>query len=202
VARPVSVESPAPESADLARLVDRALVFDDLLSPTQLLQLEQWALQTPHWMLNNSAHDEAGRARHRIWGASYIQALKRGGWPALPPALFSAVATVFQKLGVVITAPEYVGLNGQSRGQDGSTHTDCAHDAGDQLSILIYIGENTDGDLILYDKDDAERPVGRIGFRPNRVVAFDGSIPHAALAPSDERFRMSAIVRGGYQCRR
>jgi hypothetical protein len=202
VARPVSVETPAPAAADLSRLLDRALVFDDLLSDTQLLQLERWALGTSHWMLNNSAHDEGGRARHRIWGASYIQPLKRAGWPGLPPALFSAVATVFQKLGVVVTAPEYVGLNGQSRGQEGSTHTDCARDAGDQLSILIYIGENTDGDLLLYDKDDPGREVGRIGFRPNRVVAFDGSIPHAARAPSDDRFRMSAVVRGGYQCRR
>jgi hypothetical protein len=68
--------------------------------------------------------------------------------------------------------------------------------------LLIYIGEDTDGDLLLYDKDHPERLTERIAFRPNRVVAFDGSIPHAACAPSDEMFRMSVIVRGGYECRR
>jgi hypothetical protein len=201
VARTVTVDAATPGTADLSRVLDRAVVLDDFFAGTQIQQLEQWALQTPHWMLTNSAHDEQGRARHRIWGASYIQPLRRNGWPGLPPILFSAVATMFQKLGVMITGPEYIGLNGQSRGQDGSTHVDCAHDAADQLSLLIYVGEDTDGDLILYDKDDPERQTGRISFRPNRVVALDGSIPHAARAPSDDKFRMSVIVRGVYRCR-
>jgi hypothetical protein len=202
MSRAVSLESPAPEAADLSTIVDRVLVFDDFFSRTQLLLLEQWALRTPHWMLTNSVYDEHGRARHRIWGASYIKPWQRHGWPGLPPILFSTVATVFQKLGFVITAPEYIGLNGQSRGQDASLHVDCARDTPDQLSLLIYIGENTDGDLILCDKDDRERITHRINFRPNRVLACDGSIPHSACAPSDDKFRMSVIVRGVYECRR
>jgi hypothetical protein len=202
MSRAVRIESPAAETADLSSIVDRALVFDDFFSGTQLLLLERWALRTPHWMLTNSAYDEHGRARHRIWGASYIQAWQRHGWPGLPPILFSAVATVFQKLGFIITAPEYIGLNGQSRGQDASIHVDCARDAADQLSLLVYIGEDTDGDLLLYDKDNSQRMIDRIDFRPNRVLACDGSIPHAARAPTDDKFRMSIIVRGAYECRR
>jgi hypothetical protein len=202
MARAISLEEAAADRADLSRIVDRVFVFDELFSETEILLLERWALQTPHWMLTNSAHDEQGRPKHRIWGASYIQAWQRSGWPGLPPVLFSAVATLFQKLGVVVTRPEYIGLNGQSRGQDGSTHVDCARDAADQLSLLIYVGENTDGDLLLYDKDDPQRLTDRITFRPNRVVAMDGSCPHAARGPSDDRFRMSVIVRGSYECRR
>jgi hypothetical protein len=203
MARTVTLEAAAaPETADLSRILDRALVFDDFFPGTQILQLEQWALRTPHWTLANSSYDEEGKARHRIWGASYIQAVKRQGWPGLPPVLFSAVARMFQKLGVMITAPEYVGLNGQLRGQNAGTHVDCAHDASDQLSLLIYIGEDTDGDLILYDKDDRTKEIDRIAFRPNRVVAADGSIPHSARAPGDDRFRMSVIVRGAYTFRR
>ena len=202
MARAVTVEAAAPETADLSRVLDRALVFDNFFLATQILLLEQWALQTPHWMLTNSSLDEHGRPKHRIWGASYIQALQRHGWSGLPPVLFSSVATMFQRLGVMITGPEYVGLNGQSRGQDGSTHTDCARDASDQLSLLIYVGEDTDGDLLLYDKDDPQRVLDRIHFRPNRVVALDGSIPHAACGPSDDKFRMSVVVRGTYECRR
>jgi hypothetical protein len=202
VAHALICETPTPETTDLSRVVDRVFVFDDFFSGPQILQLEQWALQTPHWMLNNTVRDEHGHTQHRIWGASYIQVLRRAGWPGLPPILFSAVATMFQRLGVIITAPEYVGLNGQSRGQDGSVHMDCARDAADQLSLLIYVGEDTDGDLLLYDKETAGRLCETIGFRPNRVVAFDGSIPHAARAPTDDKFRMSVIVRGGYQSRR
>ncbi|PYR24517.1 MAG: hypothetical protein DMF92_22520 [Acidobacteria bacterium] len=66
----------------------------------------------------------------------------------------------------------------------------------------LDIGEDTDGDLLLYNKNDRRQLIDRIAFRPNRVVAADGSIPHAARAPSDDRFRMSVIVRGVYTCRR
>jgi hypothetical protein len=200
MSRPISIEKPNTCDADFSHVVDRVLVFDDFFSSTQLLVLERWALETPHWMLNNIVSDTEGRTQHRIWGASYIRAWKQGGWPALPPPFFSAVATIFRRLGVVITAAEYVGLNGQLRRQEASMHADCAMDASDQLSILIYIGEDTDGDLLLFDKDDAENLLNRVAFRPNRIIAFDGSIPHRALAPTDDKFRVSAIVRGDYCC--
>jgi hypothetical protein len=118
----VTVENAATATADFSRVLDRLLVFDDFFSGAQILLLEQWALRTPHWALTNSSYDEQGKPRHRIWGASYIEAVRRHGWPGLPPVLFSAVATMFRTLGVMITSPEYVGLNGQSRGQDGSHH--------------------------------------------------------------------------------
>lgn len=195
-----TIETAPGPVPDLSSVVDRVFVLDGFFSPTQLLLVEQWALTTPHWMLTNSVYDTLGKARHRIWGASYIDAWRRSGWPGLPPVLFSTLATVFQKLGVVLIAPAYIGLNGQSRGQDASIHVDCARDAKDQISLLAYIGEDTDGDLLLYDKDDRARMTDRIGFRPNRVVVMDGSIPHQARAPSDDRFRMSIIVRGRYEC--
>jgi hypothetical protein len=200
--RAISVETPPRCGVDLSHIVDRVLVFDDFFSRTQLLLVEQWALTTPHWMLTNSVYDTLGNARHRIWGASYIQAWRRNGWPGLPPVLFSTLATVFQKLGVGFTEPEYIGLNGQSRGQDASIHVDCARDAKNQISILVYIGEDTNGDLLLYEREDRGQLMGRVSFRPNRVVAMDGSIPHQACPPSDGKFRMSIIVRGAYQCRR
>jgi hypothetical protein len=81
-------------------------------------------------------------------------------------------------------------------------HTDCTLDAPDQLSILIYIGEDTDGDLLLFDKEDQQTSLEQISFRPNRIVAFDGSIPHRALAPTNNSFRMSGIVRGAYRFER
>jgi hypothetical protein len=201
VAHQATVEATAPDAVDWSSILDRVLVFDDFFPSTQIMLLEKWALQTPHWMLTNSSHDEQGHARHRIWGASYIDAYRKGGWPGLPPVLFTALATAFQKLGLIITAPEYLGLNGQSRGMNGGVHIDCAPDAPDQLSLLIYLGEDTDGDLVLYDKKDRQQEVQRISFRPNRVVVMDGSIPHAAQAPSDDRFRMSVIARGTYQRR-
>jgi hypothetical protein len=196
----VSVETPEPTKADFSRIVDRVLVFDDFFSSTQLLLLQRWALETPHWMLNNSVFATDGKIQHRIWGASYIKAWKKGGWPAVPPTLFAAVGTLFRRLGVVITDVQYVGLNGQLRGQDASMHTDCTLDAPDQLSILVYIGEDTDGDLHLFDKEDQQTVLERVPFRPNRIVAFDGSIPHRAFAPTNNSFRVSAIIRGAYRC--
>jgi hypothetical protein len=197
---PVSVECIAAKDADFATIVDRALVFDDFFTDTQLDILEQWALKTPHWMLTNSTHNEKGEVMHRIWGASYIEAWRRKGWIGLPPVLYSSIVTLFRKLNVTITEPEYIGLNGQSRGQDASMHADCGLDSPDDLSILVYLGEDTSGDLLLYDKNDHERLLHRIAFRPNRIIAFDGSVPHQALAPEGDKFRMSLIIRGKYAC--
>lgn len=199
VARVVTLEHPDPVAADLSNVLNRVLVFDDFFPTAQLHLLQKWAVQSPHWMLTNSSYNEKGIARHRIWGASYIEAWDRGKWAGLPPILFSTIAAIFQKLNVTIASPRYIGLNGQLRGQDASTHIDCEPDATDELSILVYIGEETDGDLILYDKDDRQRELNRISFRSNRVIAFDGSIPHQALAPTDDKFRISLVVRGKYQ---
>jgi hypothetical protein len=197
---PVTVETVTFETADLADIVDRVLIIEDALPETQRDILESWALKTPHWMLTNSTHNEKGEAMHRIWGASYIDHYRRGGWTGLPPVLYGAIATLLKRLDVRFTEPEYIGLNGQSRGQDASTHCDCAHNSTDDLSILVYLGEDTDGDLVLYDKADRERPLQRIAYRANRIVVFDGSIPHQAFAPTDDKFRMSVIVRGKYAC--
>jgi hypothetical protein len=197
--RQINVENPASEAADFSSILDRVFIFDDVFSSTQLLLLQKWALETPHWMLNNAVFASDGSMQHRIWGASYMGSWKRGGWPALPPTFFAAIGAVFKRLGVAITNVQYVGLNGQLRGQDASMHTDCMMDAEDQLSILIYVGEDTDGDLLLFDKEDHQAVLERVPFRPNRIVAFDGSIPHRAMAPTNDRFRVSGIVRGTYQ---
>jgi hypothetical protein len=196
---PVSVVVTTPENADFKDILNRALIFDDFYSETQLRVLQEWALKTPHWMLTNSTYNEKGEAMHRLWGASYIEAWQRQGWPGLPPVLYSAIASVFRKLKVTITEPEYIGLNGQGRDQDASMHSDCDLDSPDDLSILIYLGEDTTGDLNLYDKNDRSRLLHTIAYKPNRVVAFDGSIPHQAFAPKDDKFRMSIIIRGKYR---
>ena len=133
---PVALETATAETADLANILNRALVIDDFFPSTQLRILEQWALQTPHWMLTNSTYNEKGEAMHRLWGASYIEAWQRHGWPGLPPVLFSAIATVFRKLNVTVTEPEYIGLNGQGRGQDASMHSDCELDSPDDMLFL------------------------------------------------------------------
>jgi hypothetical protein len=197
--RLVSLETRAPEAADFSSLVDRVFVFDDFFPAAQLKLYEKWALQTPHWMLSNSSHDAEGNAKHRIWGASFIEPWRRKGWSGLPPVLFSLVAGLFRKLDVTIIEPEYIGLNGQSKDQTASMHTDCAHDSPDDMSILVYLGEDTDGDLLLYDKANTARLLHRIAYRPNRVIVFDGSIPHQALAPTEDKFRMSVIIRGKYK---
>jgi hypothetical protein len=197
---PITVEMATGDTADFGNLLNRVLVFDDVYSATQLYVLEQWSLQTPHWMLTNSTYNEKGEAMHRLWGASYIEAWRSHGWSGLPPVLYTAIMTAFSKLNVTITEPEYIGLNGQMRGQDASMHSDCELDSPDDLSILIYLGEDTTGDLVLYDKSDRTQRLDEIAFRPNRVIAFDGSIPHQAFAPKDDKFRMSVIIRGKYRC--
>src|SRR5258708_35569853 len=105
----VTVSAATPGTANLSCMLDRVLVFDDLFSPTQIVLLERWALETPHWMLTNSVYDAQGKARHRIWGASYIQAWRKSGCPGLPPMLLSAGGTALPELDSTLTPPGYGG---------------------------------------------------------------------------------------------
>ncbi len=164
--------------------------------------LEQWALKTPHWMLTNSTYNEKGEAMHRIWGASYIEPWRRNGWTGLPPVLYAAIATLFRKLNVTITVPEYIGLNGQSRGQDASMHADCELDSPDDLSILVYLGEDTSGDLCALRQERSHAPVAPhpVPAQPRRrlrrldpapgVCADRRQVPHVGDHSRQVRLRL------------
>ena len=116
---------------------------------------------------------------------------------------------------------QYCGFNGQTIGQDGTVHEDTSLSevALTNLSFLYYDQKNWNeewgGDLIFYNRhyhdqshagipeDEDQYEIGRLQYKPNRLVIMNCAITHSPPAPSAEYtkengfpFRTSMVVRG------
>ena len=116
---------------------------------------------------------------------------------------------------------QYCGYNGQTIQQDGTVHEDTSLDESclTNLSFLYYDQKRWDddwgGDLILYNRkyhdhnitgipeDEEQYEIGRLKYKPNRLVIMNGAITHRHPAPSAEYtkenqfpYRTSMVVRG------
>jgi len=116
---------------------------------------------------------------------------------------------------------QYCGFNGQTIGQDGTVHEDTGLDESclTNLTFLYYDQERWDddwgGDLIMYNSEyhdhsykgipeDAENyEIGRVKYKPNRLVIMNGAITHRHPGPNAEYtkengfpFRTSMVIRG------
>lgn len=117
---------------------------------------------------------------------------------------------------------QYCGFNGQTYGQHGTIHEDtglddaCIHN----LTFLYYDQERWEddwgGDLIMYNgeyhnhrehkgipEDAEDYEIGRVQYKPNRLVIMNGAITHRHPGPSAEYtkengfpYRTSMVVRG------
>tara|TARA_Y100000996_G_scaffold415402_1_gene409868 strand:+ start:2527 stop:3213 length:687 start_codon:yes stop_codon:yes gene_type:complete len=106
---------------------------------------------------------------------------------------------------------QYAGANSQTMGQHGTCHSDCHEDDEWNLSFLFYTNQfwnpNWGGKLRFYDETIQggikdlmdEHEIGHVDFKPNRLLMFDGRIPHGAEAPTEKaRYidRKSIVIRG------
>ena len=120
---------------------------------------------------------------------------------------------------------QYCGFNGQTIGQDGTVHedTNLSDSCLTNLSFLYYDQmrweEDWGGDLIFYNReyhdhnisgipeDEDQYEIGRLQYKPNRLVVMNGAVTHRHPAPSAEYtkengfpFRTSMVIRGD-RCR-
>jgi len=116
---------------------------------------------------------------------------------------------------------QYCGFNGQTIGQDGTIHEDTGLDDAclNNLTFLYYDQKRWDddwgGDLIMYNgeyhdhsyngipENAEDYEIGRVQYKPNRLVIMNGAITHRHPGPSAEYtkenefpFRTSMVVRG------
>jgi len=116
---------------------------------------------------------------------------------------------------------QYCGYNGQTIQQDGTVHEDTCLDESSltNLSFLFYDQERWDeewgGDLIFYNReyhdhnitgipeDEDQYEIGRLKYKPNRLVVMNGAITHRHPAPEADYtkengfpFRTSMVIRG------
>ena len=118
---------------------------------------------------------------------------------------------------------QYCGFNGQTKGQDGTVHedTNLGESCLNNLSFLYYDQKRWEddwgGDLIFYNseyhshaeeysgipEDEGAHEIGRVKYKPNRLVIMNGAMTHRHPGPDAEYnvenefpYRTSLVVRG------
>jgi len=206
-------------------LGNKVYVIDNYLDSSLHHAVDNFLSQSTSWQKHNEVQGDGGRGglpNHQLWGASYFRGREvedgrfikleceshKYGSPHLMYWFDRKIRTDFSFEWVRF---QYMGTNSQTHGLDGSCHSDCSDDDNYNLSFLYYTNtfwnENWGGDLRFYDRfvptgarelmDRYE--IGRVEFKPNRLLMFDGRLPHGAESPSkDARYidRKSIVLRG------
>jgi hypothetical protein len=198
------------------------------------VQLHYWideAVSQPNiWSKNNQVTGDSptGLPHHQFWGATMMKGtnsslIEVGNYPDTDPEINQYLDTkccakwLDRKLqtdfGFEWVRFQYMGLNSQTQGLHGTTHSDCQDEDEWNLSFLYYTNkiwsEHWGGPLRIYDEMQQglhgranhikNHQIAEIPFKPNRLVVFDGRIPHGADAPTEEaRYidRKSIVIRG------
>ena len=100
-------------------------------------------------------------------------------------------------------------INKASSSTPSYIHTDCtANTEGSKTVLVSFNAEwhyNWGGELLFYDELFNEVVHG-VAFKPNRIIEFDGRIPHVAKSPSSlatqERFQYAIKMEEKILCER
>jgi hypothetical protein len=205
-------------------------VLDDWLSVDLFHHYANVHLRTySEWSKTNEVQSGSatGFPHHSFWGATYFRGAfeedgslgkgnlvpERGSDPL--NAMFARYidSRLRTEFGFKWEKFQYMGLNSQTQGLDGTTHSDCAQDEDWNISFLYYCSPvwypSWGGDLRIYDTMQfgldgradhvKNHQVASVEYKPNRLLMFDGRIPHGADAPTTKaRYmdRRSIVLRG------
>ena len=203
-------------------LGEKVYVVDNYLETSIHHWIENRIKNSNMWSKTNRVRGDSptGLPHHELWGAGFFSGQRDNG------SLINEDCTNLQVIpgkylnrrictdfGFKWKRFQYMGVNSQTHGQHGTTHADCAEEDEWNLSFLYYYNTYWNpawgGDLRLYDSFQygidgreehvEEHCIGSIEFVPNRLLIFDGRIPHGADAPSPSaRYidRRSLVLRG------
>ncbi len=202
----------------------------ETLPLTKVYVLDNWLAQPLHhhfdnmisvsniWSKTNQVNSgsSTGLPHHQFWGATFFRNnYGRDRDVNIEDTWFTRYLDrrLQTEFGFKWVRFQYAGLNSQTQGLQGTTHTDCKFEDEWNLSFLYYPNRywtpSWGGTLRLYDKPQAgldgreehirNHQIGEIEFKPNRLIMFEGRIPHGADAPAPSaRFmdRRSLVIRG------
>lgn len=192
-------------------------VIDDYLE-TAVARSVHTLMQMCSWQKTNQVNASKGDGRgglphHQLWGTAFFTGVDMKDHKDVTPNYL--IRFLDRKLrtdfGFDWVRFQYAGGNSQTHGQHGTAHADCNKDDEWNLSFLYYPNlfwnPNWGGKLRFYDEvihggildkmNDHE--IGSVDFKPNRLLMFDGRIPHGAEAPHESaRYidRKSIVIRG------
>ena len=186
--------------------LDKVYVVDNYLETSLHHWIENYLDTANMWSKSNKVRGQSktGLPHHELWGAAFFVGQREDG------SLIRGDCTNF---GFKWKRFQYMGTNSQTFGKHGTTHADCDPNDEWNLSFLYYYNTFWNpawgGDLRLYnsmqfgidgrEEHVEENCIGSIEFVPNRLLIFDGRIPHGADAPSERaRYadRCSIVLRG------
>ena len=193
-------------------------VLDNYLATELHHHFDDYIVGNSLWSKTNqvSSGSPTGLPHHSFWGATFYRdnmELEKDMdklHNIFPYYLNRRLQTEF---GFKWVRFQYMGLNSQTQGLQGTTHADCKDDDEWNLSFLYYTNKfwnkNWGGSLRLYNEMQQgldgrqehieNHQIAEIEFKPNRLIMFDGRIPHGADAPSPSaRYidRRSLVLRG------
>jgi hypothetical protein len=198
-------------------------VFDDFLSSEMHRAIDSHIYRSSIWSKTNQVRGDSptGLAHHSFWGATYFRGVEGGSKKVVDNDMNprdTYLAQWFNRkiqtdFGFQWVRFQYMGLNSQTQGLQGTTHADCSPEDEWNLSFLYYTNKfwnkEWGGSLRFYDemqqgidgRDEhiKNHQIGEVEFKPNRLLMFDGRIPHGADAPSPKaRYmdRKSIVLRG------
>jgi hypothetical protein len=195
-------------------------VIDDYLEEATFKSLDH-TMTNCSWQKTNQVRgnhpNRGGLPMHSLWGACFFTGvdMKDGhcnGANGFPNGIIRYLDRKLQTdFGFEWVRFQYCGANSQTHGQHGTCHADCDKDNEWNLSFLFYTNQfwnpNWGGKLRFYDSvvyggvldKMNEHEIGSVDFKPNRLLMFDGRIPHGAEAPTESaRYidRKSIVIRG------
>ena len=196
--------------------LDKVYVIDNYLDVSLHHSLDDFFTRQSHWAKTNQVNGDnpTGLPHHSFWGASFLTGVDEHADDSLlsilPKWFNRRLQTDFQ---FKWERFQYMGLNSQTQGLHGTTHSDCKDEDEWNLSFLYYYNKfwnpSWGGYLRFYDapqqglegRDEhiKNHQIAEVEFKPNRLLMFDGRIPHGADAPKANAHymdRRSVVVRG------
>ena len=175
------------------------------------------AWQKTNQVNGNPNDGRGGLPHHQLWGCNFFSKpdMRDGhlnGMNGYPNYLIRYLdRKIRTDFGFDWVRFQYAGGNSQTHGQHGTCHSDCDENDEWNLSFLYYPNTfwnpNWGGKLRFYSEiihggildfmDEYE--TGTVDFVPNRLLMFDGRLPHGAEAPHESaRYidRKSIVIRG------
>ena len=200
----------------------KVYVIDNYLEQSIWHHMDDQITNSSIWSKTNQVQSRSptGLPHHSFWGASWFRADEEGNRindkPIHKATMFLTDAfdrKIQTDFGFKWKRFQYMGTNSQTFGQHGTTHSDCADKDDWNLSFLYYYNTywnpNWGGKLRFYDapqqgldgRDEhiKNHQIGEVDFVPNRLLMFDGRIPHGADAPNERaryQDRRSIVLRG------
>lgn len=193
-------------------------VWDDLIDPIKLIELDRLTNESINWNFTNIANREIGKTyppnigkgSHIFWGSTLYSDMFNGFndkpisnipdeiWK-LTQWLLGFISGKFENSNVNLRE---ISINGQSMGMDGTTHIDVFDNVNLDYTLMYFPNskweEDWGGDFQFmkegHGSEEHNKVLKSINYVPGRLILFKAFIPHRGLAPLKPYILRKSIV--------